>query len=199
MRRALYAAFGAAAVSLFAGPSVAQQHFAEDHFMVKRGTDFCIMRDYDTAFLKKHPQKLVTSLRIMGTNAWRGKLDGDVELHANAKVTFRDRPDPMTMYGRCFEFEEKPGLLECNFEMGYRSDVLGQRIELRYAGKQIRGDVSSDWRVIRDDREPDGAYGKPPKADEVFLLDQKPFAACGASSAEWGPDGPTSELEKKLP
>lgn len=114
------------------------------HNLVQEGTDFCFTRSYSAAHLAAHPRQLVSSIRIMGRNAWRGDVVPNAELVATAVVTFRDRKAPLELYARCFEFKEKPGITQCGFVPGEFQDVLGQVINLERDGQRIRATVSSD-------------------------------------------------------
>ena len=189
-------------ITVLACATIATAALAEEprrHVMVETGADFCIMRDYGAAHMASHPRQLVTSLRIMGRNAWRGQVVSDKELFATARVTFRDRKEPLSLYGRCFENDDEPGLMKCSFVPGEFQDVLGQVVRLRHEGGRIKATVSSDWTVIRAGKEPDGPYGKPKSDDATFLLDRRPIEACGPSPEEWNADGPTPALLEKLP
>lgn len=183
-----------AALLLLASPASLAQ--GKEHALVPEGADFCFRRSFGAAHLAGHPRQVVSSLRIMGRNAW---LDGSGALNATAVATFRDRSRPLDLYGRCFERDEKPGLLRCSFVPGAFQDVLGQRIELEAAGETVRATASADWLVLRAGKEPDGPYGPPATDDRIFLLAREPLAACKPSKALWGRKGATPRLLGKLP
>lgn len=169
---------------------------AEPHALIAAGADFCLSRDYDAAHKKTHPHQLITAICIMGRNAWHAGGEEVGFLAATMRVTFRDRTRPLDLYGRCLDVE---GGLKCTFVPADFADVLAEVIHLREKGGRIEATASSDWRVIRAGREPDGAYGPPTTDDTTFLLDRKPLSACTPLERDWGPEGPSAALMDRLP
>ncbi len=167
--------------------------------LVDEGADFCFRRGYDAAHRATHPRQLVTSMKILGRNAWRGPEGHSSGLVATAVVTFADRKTPLDLYGRCHEPDGSPGSLRCAFVPGAFQDVLGQTIVLERAGPAVKATASSDWLVVRAGREPDGVYGPPKSDDRVFLLERSPIAACAPSPALWSERGARPALRERLP
>jgi len=181
---------------LGSGASLAE---TREHALVPEGADFCFSRTYDAAHLARHKRQVVSSLRIMGRNAWLSSPGLHASLYASAVVTFRDRKRPLELYGRCVERDRKPGLLRCSFVPGAFQDVLVQVIELEGAGESVKASPSADWLVVRAGKEPDGPYGRPATDDAVFHLERRKLAACSPPARLWSPKGATPELIGKLP
>lgn len=179
--------------------SASAEEAAQTRSLVETGDDFCFTRSYDAAHMKSHPHQLVSSIRIMARNA--RYIDGNKVGHiaTTATVTFRDQKKPLSLYGLCFDNQDRPDRLRCSLVPDDWGDVLVQTIELQPDGQRIRATASSDWLVVRAGKEPDGPYGKPKTDDQVFLLDRWPFEACTPSKELWGADGATPALVGRLP
>ncbi|MCG7393963.1 hypothetical protein MHY87_13715 [Microvirga sp. ACRRW] len=168
---------------------------------IPAGADFCFLRKYDGEHLRSRPHQLVTSIQLMGRNAW--KTGSSDNVYATLLVSFRDTPKRLTAHGSCFleEVSRTPSLL-CGFTPypTQFADVLQQTLYVREATSgQIELQAAADWRVIREDKDPDEPYGKVSTDDEIFILKAQPISDCEFPKGFWSKNGPTRKFLGTLP
>jgi hypothetical protein len=162
-----------------------EQNFAS---VIPVGGDFCYLRKYDTEHLRSKPHQLVTSIQLMGRNAW--KTSSSASVHATLLVSFRDTTKRLTAHGLCSPDEDsREPSLSCRFTPYPTrfADVLQQVLHVRKAeSDQIEVRANGDWGVIRADKEPDGPYGAVSTDDRIFILKMQPSSACKFSKDSRG-------------
>jgi hypothetical protein len=188
----------AAIAALLASGAIATAQDRLDFKPVPPGSDFCVARTYDVAHFSAHPKQIISSIQIMGRNAWRA-VPRDGTMMASLVVSFRDTAKPLVMAGRCARDETNaPDTLRCKFVLDTLQDSLGQRIRLEWTGADAAARADADWKVLRARKEPNGPY--PPSTDDAnFLLRKTDIAACRFPAGHWTQSGPTQTFIGLLP
>ena len=170
---------------------------------IKPGEDFCFARTYDTNHLATHPKQIVSSIEIMGRNAWKGTQAHANGLYVSLQVRFRDTAKPLLMQGICRVAEGQPAVqapLTCKFFPDRLQDVLASQIRMEWPRDGLtRITATGDWKVLRSGKEPDGEYGTITTDDRTFDLERRNASSCIFSKIFWSAKGATKALIETLP
>lgn len=170
---------------------------------IKPGEDFCFARIYDAKHLAAHPKQIVSSIEIMGRNAWKGPQMHANGLYASLQVRFRDTAKLLVMQGVCRAAEGQPAgqaSLTCKFFPDRLQDVLASQIRMEWPRAGVtRITASGDWKVLRNGKEPDGEYGVITTDDRTFDLERRNASSCNFSKIFWSAKGATKALIQMLP
>ncbi|MDB5599976.1 MAG: hypothetical protein JWN71_2020 [Xanthobacteraceae bacterium] len=186
----LLAAFSTAAIAQDSVPNAAHRAFPE-------GSDFCFARAYDVKHLAAHPRQIVTSLQIMGRNAWLADpVSGSV--HATLVAQFRDRAKSLVMHGACWRGDEAEKL-QCKFVPKGNPDILEIGIQGTLPKPDVlRAEIGGDWKTVRRGLEPT-YYDGVTTDDTTFLLNRRPASACAFPAGFWTAKGPTKKFMEQVP
>ena len=163
------------------------------------GADFCFSRSYDAKHLSAHPGQTVTSMQVMGRNAWRAPPSPG-SVYATLLVTFRTGK-PLLMNGRCFAAEgTSDGQLRCKFFLDTMQDMLAQSVSLTWpSARSLLLDATADWEQLRRRGEPTGRQRPTARQDAQFLLPRGGVTWCAFPKRFWGKDGPSGQFLGQLP
>jgi|GEM_PF-2607565 len=169
---------------------------------IKPGEDFCFARSYDAKHLATHPKQIVSSIEIMGRNAWKGTQANG--LYASLQVRFRDTAKPLLMQGICRVAEGQPAVqapLTCKFFPDRLQDVLASQIRMEWPRDGLTRIITAtgDWKVLRSGKEPDGEYSTVTTDDHTFDLERRNASFCNVSKIFWSAKGATKALIEMLP
>lgn len=163
------------------------------------GADFCFSRSYDRKHLSAHPGQTVTSMEMIGRNAWRAPPSPG-SVYATMIVTFRTGK-PLRMNGRCLAGDgASDGRLRCKFFLDSMQDMLAQSAALTWPSAQsLQVDVAADWGQLRRREEPTDRQPPAVKEDARFLLSRSELASCAFPKEFWSKDGPSEQFLGWLP
>lgn len=170
---------------------------------IKPGEDFCFARTYDARHLAAHPKQIVSSIAIMGRNAWKDGGAHANALYASLQIRFRDTGKLLAMNGVCYRSENQntdSATVTCKFFLGKMQDVLASQLRITWPHPHMMHvTASGDWKVLRRGKEPDGDYGAITTDDRTFDLERRDASSCSFSKIFWTARGPTKALIERLP
>ena len=124
-----------------------------------------------------------------------------MNLDVSVQVGFRDMSKQLVLTGSCWVSDEAIPILRCKLHP-YPTDfpdIIGQGLYLKDLGRgRIEARATSDWKVIRVNKEPEG-YGEAAAEDRYFILSASDPSACRFSRKLWSKKGPTKTFIGTLP
>lgn len=159
----------------FANPAQAGQKELESLFAQHPdapAANICLVRHYDAAHLKSHPNQNVTDMLVY-IGKRKGEQDGYVYYNINAQVKFRDSRQNWTFSGDCGHKVGEVAPIHCGidcdgggYDVSLRSD---KSVELKITSDIRLGDPESEEAINTDGFKSD---------DTTFVLKQTHLNDC---------------------